>query len=507
MDVLERNMFNNQHNTFDSDIMRSSTCNGIIDKFRNNLRSTKGSRGIVMAKSAVDGHSNYVKKRSYSDLLRERSRSEDSSSEETSASKRSKTAPPSPFPMSHYYSVYGGLDGLRGDCTSDPEYTKSSSECSATRTSAVPIQNNSSSSANRQIKLPGIAAMLSAANGEDNSMRLRPIRPTVSLDYFDTYKPHDENWRYGLLDSIHRTARDPNLSHYNHFNKNAKRDLFETTHPARPRFDSRISTKIINSLPSTRSKESYSSLHEKAFTARKINFPYESNYTYLNKTYLNDVKKYPEYLELAHSLVQLSKPKGDSTSDVHHSVGPIVSGSPETRAHDIFLPRSHTRDTKHYDQALSPPSSAIQPRSQCSSYSANTEISAKAPKTPPLEYTSKTTFIPVTPPSAKSKSKFELARTSPRSHTLRVCLSCGSDLSPCWRPSWSIKEGQLCNSCGLRYKKTSARCLNNECRKIPAKGEWALMQSNGKVKFDDGTEGYSCLECGHKVEVCKTPRS
>lgn len=31
--------------------------------------------------------------------------------------------------------------------------------------------------------------------------------------------------------------------------------------------------------------------------------------------------------------------------------------------------------------------------------------------------------------------------------------------------------------------------------------EWALMQSKGKVTFEDGTEGYSCLDCGWKVEV------
>lgn len=80
-------------------------------------------------------------------------------------------------------------------------------------------------------------------------------------------------------------------------------------------------------------------------------------------------------------------------------------------------------------------------------------------------------------------------------------MSCSLEQLPCWRPSWLVAEGQLCNSCGLRYKKTQARCLNMACKKIPAKGEWALMQSKGLVRFSDGTEGYSCLECSSRVLV------
>lgn len=83
----------------------------------------------------------------------------------------------------------------------------------------------------------------------------------------------------------------------------------------------------------------------------------------------------------------------------------------------------------------------------------------------------------------------------------RICISCGSDQSPCWRPSWSVTEGQLCNSCGLRYKKTFVRCLNVDCKKIPAKGEWSFMKKKGKVSFSDGYFGYSCLKCGQKVDT------
>lgn len=87
----------------------------------------------------------------------------------------------------------------------------------------------------------------------------------------------------------------------------------------------------------------------------------------------------------------------------------------------------------------------------------------------------------------------------------RKCISCGSDQSPCWRPSWSASAGQLCNSCGLRYKKTGARCMDKSCGRIPAKGEWTAMKNRGKVNIacEDGSShlGYKCLHCGGEVEV------
>lgn len=93
-------------------------------------------------------------------------------------------------------------------------------------------------------------------------------------------------------------------------------------------------------------------------------------------------------------------------------------------------------------------------------------------------------------------------------HTLnkRQCISCHSDQSPCWRPSWSLSAGQLCNSCGLRYKKTGARCINSTCGRIPAKGEWTAMKNRGKVMIYNGVQGgdymgYHCLHCDSEVEV------
>ncbi|SCW01848.1 LAFE_0E08592g1_1 [Lachancea fermentati] len=96
--------------------------------------------------------------------------------------------------------------------------------------------------------------------------------------------------------------------------------------------------------------------------------------------------------------------------------------------------------------------------------------------------------------------------TSPRRSSARTCISCHSSDSPCWRPSWTDKkQDQLCNSCGLRYKKTHTRCLNDSCRKIPSKGELAMMKANGVIRqtLDDGTiiEGLGCLFCNSIVET------
>lgn len=125
--------------------------------------------------------------------------------------------------------------------------------------------------------------------------------------------------------------------------------------------------------------------------------------------------------------------------------------------------------------------------------------------------------------SPRSYSAPTSTHTSPRrdktmSHThhhhphgaLRKCVSCDSQDSPCWRPSWSKRrQDQLCNSCGLRYKKTKTRCLNMECKKIPTKGELNIMKSQGKVSGPVANNpdvvtpvvGYRCLFCNSITET------
>lgn len=340
---------------------------------------------------------------------------------------------------------------------------------------------------------------------------VKTLVPTVSLDYFDTYKPNDEQWRYGLLDSIRHTKPAFSLEKYAYLDKHASSKKLPSIHEmnslCRPCFDSRVCSKA---LPT--------------FTQRKINFPYESNYTYLNKTYLTDVERFPEYLELAQSLVQLSRPQvlprvsAPASAQVPAPVqapsspkrqNPVPVHYNNTESHSKRQDSRRTPSSPNYTSyngpILASPSTAKLPA--ISAPYATPELSFETPHSPPhhteQQSTHKTRFIPITPPSVKDKTRLELMKSPPRiSQTApRTCISCGSDQLPCWRPSWSTHEGQLCNSCGLRYKKTAARCLNAECKKIPAKGEWALMQSKGKSTFENGEQAYGCLSCGCQVEV------
>ncbi|CAI4034591.1 hypothetical protein SMKI_11G0360 [Saccharomyces mikatae IFO 1815] len=109
--------------------------------------------------------------------------------------------------------------------------------------------------------------------------------------------------------------------------------------------------------------------------------------------------------------------------------------------------------------------------------------------------------------SITKKGSRRSSGSSPIRHHARVCVSCNSSDSPCWRPSWSPrKQDQLCNSCGLRYKKTHTRCLNDLCRKIPTKGEINIMKSNGIDKEfvperNCEIEGFRCLFCNYITET------
>ncbi|KAK9709763.1 DNA-binding transcription repressor [Basidiobolus ranarum] len=50
----------------------------------------------------------------------------------------------------------------------------------------------------------------------------------------------------------------------------------------------------------------------------------------------------------------------------------------------------------------------------------------------------------------------------------KCCASCGVKHTPCWRPGWS-DQVPLCNSCGLRYRKTKVYCKH--CLYIPLRSE------------------------------------
>lgn len=380
-----------------------------------------------------------------------------------------------------------------------------------------------------KITLPSLNDALA---GFDNKSTEASTVPAVSQSYFDTYKPHDENWRYGMLDTIRKTKPSDSISSLGTALKPKLPSIQELNSRDRPLFDSRVGHK---GLP--------------AFPVRKINFPYESNYTYLNQTYMKDVEHYPEYLELAQSLVLLSRPQPQTSPLVYaynlntsrnpglriqppnyrqhhapqlHPPTPQFAGFPQDAhinksmvQHGLPTPQLATFSTPAYMGShgyIPLPKSATLPGiSQIAYGTPDSSFEMKPPLPTELNREQqmvangasvRTRFIPITPPSVKNKTRSELMKSPSRVPPAlpRMCISCGSDLSPCWRPSWSPKEGQLCNSCGLRYKKTAARCLNPQCRKIPAKGEWASMVSKGMALYD-GVEAYSCLGCGYKVET------
>ncbi|ODV82473.1 uncharacterized protein CANTADRAFT_43548 [Suhomyces tanzawaensis NRRL Y-17324] len=463
MSLLQPAMLNKQK--FTSGHIRSRSYNELLNQFKDIAET-----GAIAAAAAV---------------YKKRAREEPSMNIQ---SKRSRTAPPSP-PSPPYESASSPLSySLSIKPTKYSRSLRSRSLSPNKRFNPISPSHSPNSSPVSQpsqpekIKLPGISSVLNSAIAKDT--KLKPIAPTVSLDYFDTYKPNDENWRYELLDTINRGSKHFNLDQYNYLNKVKPTPLPLPSY--KPSFDTRISSKIAKPpvLPS---------INQIHHSERKINFPYESSYTYLNKTYLNDVEKYPEYLELAQSLIQLSKPGH-----------PQTAYEPPSPRHETLPPRQPPSPLAH---AQVPVQTQPSPVPQVASYyspptSHEQVLQPPAVVTPTKSPVHSHKFIPISPQLAK-KPKSDVTKSPPKQHGTnpRVCISCGSEQSPCWRPSWSIKEGQLCNSCGLRYKKTSARCLNKSCKKIPAKGEWSLMQSKGKISFEDGEVGHSCLECGWRVEV------
>ncbi|CAH2354203.1 transcriptional regulatory protein Ash1p [[Candida] railenensis] len=601
MSMLHTHVYNGDH--FKPGHARSRSYNELLSQFKTAISSSSPTAKLVSSPTTPNttSRSSYVKKRSYSDLMKD---TPSMGSVGIETTKRSRTAPPSPpyeFPVYEKASLRPTTLNLknhrviRSRSLSPNKKTSflvsnpiSPSDSPATspvlvknetvaakpglaasqqpkitqeETAVSPATNAATPAAVvnvKSVQLPSLSTALQST--PMTSVKLNPIAPTVSLDYFDTYKPNDENWRYELLDSITKSSKSFNLNRYNYLNRaGTQLDSLKSaasgpvsppsTSPykvGKPSFNSKISSKILHPISerstaaSTKYRPYNSKSIRKSYSEKKIKFPYESNYTYLNKTYMTDVEKYPEYLELAQSLISLSQSDQNS-----YAYSPPQSAVAEPQPYYKQQQPTHQHQPQQFHQPLhqssiplmasipaiipSPPSISTPHQTIVSPimsalphphlhhhqyhpqhhhhHPAQTGFSTfmstyDVPSTPQKQQKS----VPLTPPSSKSKSRSELLKSPPKSsqqQNTRVCISCGSDQSPCWRPSWSIKEGQLCNSCGLRYKKTAARCLNKECKKIPAKGEWSLMQSKGKSTFEDGNEGFSCLDCGWRVEVKK----
>jgi transcriptional regulatory protein ASH1 len=296
-----------------------------------------------------------------------------------------------------------------------------------------------------------------------------------SLDYPDTCI-NDDDWRLNLEVWIEKNFPEKfnnlkNLLRYDKpgfellndaiFLTELKEQLEHARHSKMPRFTSKISKKMVSrkSNPFYKSHSDHSESEDNAplyqrstWTAPQsspipvkphIKFPFEANYTYQSRTPLTSpISKHT-------SSFQVSPPKPSNPSQ----------SSP-----------SHRQWNGHHklDQGVM--------------IETNQFIHTQNHKGPNHTYT-----------------------IHHHNQSKRKCISCGSDQSPCWRPSWSTAAGQLCNSCGLRYKKTGARCIDKSCCRIPAKGEWTAMKSRGKrpVTRADGSvaDVYQCLHCGGEVDV------
>lgn len=214
------------------------------------------------------------------------------------------------------------------------------------------------------------------------------------------------------------------------------------------------------------------------------NFPYESNYTYSSADHTPTSPT-----SSSHQSTRLPPMRASG-------VKPLSQYQDRFRFSGQSQPESHHHEPSTHIQPPQPPSlsnSASQHQSQppyTHNYQATRDILIET-----------NNFIH----TQNHKGPNHTYTIHHHNQSKRKCISCGSDQSPCWRPSWSTSAGQLCNSCGLRYKKTGARCMDSACGRIPAKGEWTAMKSRGKVQIvdDDGDShlGYKCLHCGGEVEV------
>lgn len=96
--------------------------------------------------------------------------------------------------------------------------------------------------------------------------------------------------------------------------------------------------------------------------------------------------------------------------------------------------------------------------------------------------------------AASSASPKKTAKVRESKATTKKCEACGASETPCWRPGYTAHSA-LCNSCGLRYKKSNVFCAKVGCKYIPLKTEYAAMEAE-RVK-----SGRAHLVC-HK---CKGP--
>ncbi|GMM30993.1 DNA-binding transcription repressor [Martiniozyma asiatica (nom. inval.)] len=170
---------------------------------------------------------------------------------------------------------------------------------------------------------------------------------------------------------------------------------------------------------------------------------------------------------------------------------------PRTRSASRELQKSNKDDSPIHLALLIPQSEKISSKS--STFSTDTSLKSLESSISPPALVQE--FVPteIKPIDSVIQPSSPYATHSHNGHA-KKCLSCHSSNSPCWRPSWNPEQGQLCNSCGLRYRKTKARCTNVECLHIPSKSEWNIINKRGKIN-GASHDHLKCLRCDSHMEL------
>ncbi|KAF9963889.1 DNA-binding transcription repressor [Modicella reniformis] len=106
-------------------------------------------------------------------------------------------------------------------------------------------------------------------------------------------------------------------------------------------------------------------------------------------------------------------------------------------------------------------------------------------------------FDSVTGSGGGSGSRASSGSGSGSGSSSKHCEACGAKETPCWRPGY-IPNTVLCNSCGLRYKKSNVFCTKVNCKYIPLKTEYASMEAD---RQDHGRDYLICIQCKGRVSL------
>ncbi|GBC09736.1 hypothetical protein RclHR1_09070008 [Rhizophagus clarus] len=172
-------------------------------------------------------------------------------------------------------------------------------------------------------------------------------------------------------------------------------------------------------------------------------------------------------------------PRGSSICSTSSSSSSAAAAAVAAAAAYYRMPSSKRRDSMSVSSSLSIP------QSELSDFDLNSDNFGDDEDDPDFA-----------PPAKKRRSEVQRgSKTVGRkesSSKVKVCASCRTKSTPCWRPGWST-DLMLCNSCGLRYKKTKCVCVNPECRYIPLKSEYNAMFK--KPKNGDSPDPKRCCKC------------